>query len=133
MLLRRDLTFTAAVLVLAAYPLGVRAHDPHVCPPDLPDTPAFTGHIEQDDIVAGAFRLSELFDIGQELFVAVFNVCDGQGRPASTGTGAAGSSEYLTGTTTMRRHRAVEKRGPLARVATLLIETDEDFAVVETA
>jgi len=88
MLLRRDLTFTAAVLALAAYPLGVRAHEPHVCPPDLPDTPAFTGHIEQDDIVAGAFRLSELFDIGQALFVAVFNVCDGQGRPASTGTGA---------------------------------------------
>lgn len=65
------------------------AHEFHQCPVDFPDEPAIPGHIEQADIVDGLYRFEELFEIGQELFVAQFNICDGQGRPAATGTGDA--------------------------------------------
>ncbi len=66
---------------------GAKAHDFHVCPADFPDEPVIPGHVEQLDIVDGLYRFEELFEIGRELFVAQFNVCDGQGRPATTGTG----------------------------------------------
>lgn len=66
---------------------ATQAHEPHECPMGFPDDPVILGHIEQDDIVSGFFRFEELFEIGEELFVAEFNLCDGQGRPATTGTG----------------------------------------------
>ena len=75
------------LLVLLCAPLGARAHEPHVCGPDLPDAPVLEGHLEHADIVAGSVEFPELFEAGEALFVAQFNVCDGQGRPATTGTG----------------------------------------------
>jgi hypothetical protein len=66
---------------------AARAHEPHECPPDFPDTPSFEGHIEHGDIVAGKVKLEKVLDHGEALFVAPLNVCDGQGRPATTGTG----------------------------------------------
>lgn len=68
---------------------GSQAHDFHVCPADFPDEPAMSGHIAQVDIVDGLYNIEELFELGRELFVAQFNICDGQGRPAATGTGDA--------------------------------------------
>ena len=76
-----------AALVLAAG--AARAHDPHECPPGFPDEPTIPGHIEQADIVDGFYDFKELLEVGEELFVAMFNVCDGQGRPATTGAGEA--------------------------------------------
>lgn len=63
------------------------AHEPHDCPAHLADEPAIPGHVYQADIDAGRYTFDELFAIGQELFTASFNTCDGQGRPATTGTG----------------------------------------------
>lgn len=45
-------------------------------------------HLEQADIEARRVSLKRLFDHGELLFSAIFNRLDGQGRPASTGTGA---------------------------------------------
>ena len=49
---------------------------------------AIEAHVEQADVESGELRLRELFASGQQLFEARFNTLDGQGRPASTGTGA---------------------------------------------
>jgi len=49
---------------------------------------AIEQHVEQSDVDSGALRLRELIALGQQLFEARFNTLDGQGRPASTGTGA---------------------------------------------
>jgi cytochrome c peroxidase len=73
--------------VLLCIPLTAHAHEPHVCGDDLPDAAVLSGHLEHADIVAGEVEFSELLAAGRELFVAQFNVCDGQGRPAATGTG----------------------------------------------
>jgi cytochrome c553 len=75
-----------ALMVLATPGAGL-AHEPHECV-SLPDAPLMSGHIEQADIVAGHFRFDELVELGELLFAGVFNHCDGQGRPATTGGGA---------------------------------------------
>ncbi len=87
MILRR--IFATAAVVWFAYASSAGAHEPHTCPDGFPDAPILAGHIEQDEIVDGTLTFSEVFEIGELLFVAVFNICDGQGRPATTGTGAA--------------------------------------------
>lgn len=74
-------------MVFFTSPGSVSAHEPHECPDGFPDAPAFSGHIEHSDIVEGELKFKEIFEAGQDLFVAVFNTCDGQGRPATTGTG----------------------------------------------
>lgn len=74
-------------LALLCVPLAAQAHEPHICGSDIPDLPVLSGHLEQADIVAGSVEFSQLFEAGRELFVGQFNVCDGQGRPATTGTG----------------------------------------------
>ncbi len=57
--------------------------------PDLAgERPAVESHLDQADIDSGLVSLKELFARGQVLFDARFNKVDGQGRPASTGTGA---------------------------------------------
>jgi hypothetical protein len=63
------------------------AHEQHRCPPQFPDAPVLPGHIEHADIVDGELSFQEIVAAGEELFVARFNICDGQGRPAATGTG----------------------------------------------
>lgn len=84
----KTLLFAGGATLALALASDVRAHEPHVCPEGIPDEPAFEGHIEQADIVDGLLSLQEIFDRGKALFEAVFNICDGQGRPATTGTGA---------------------------------------------
>jgi hypothetical protein len=69
----------------AAYWLGAlllppglaSAHEPHALPPDYPDTPAFSGHIEQVDVASGRYGFKELFAIGGDLFSAELNHCEG--------------------------------------------------------
>jgi hypothetical protein len=79
------MAFNATVLAAAA----AHGHEPHACPPGIPDTPTLEGHVEQGDIVAGKITLKHVIDQGEILFVAPLNICDGLGRPATTGTGEA--------------------------------------------
>jgi cytochrome c peroxidase len=74
-------------IVLLIVPSEVRAHEPHICPDGFPETPELWGHIPQDQIVSGKLTFNEIFDAGRVLFESVFNICDGQGRPATTGSG----------------------------------------------
>jgi hypothetical protein len=74
-------------LTLCALPLAAGAHSPHQCPEGFPDAPSMTGHIEQADIAGGKLKLKDLFGAGKTLFTVKFNVCDGEGRPSTTGTG----------------------------------------------
>lgn len=68
---------------------GALAHEPHVCPDGFPDAPVIAKHLRQADVAARQYSLAQLTAAGADLFNAQFNMCDGQGRPASTGTGAA--------------------------------------------
>jgi cytochrome c peroxidase len=52
------------------------------------ERPAVEYTMDQGDIDAGTVTLRDLLEHGKRLFVARFNTLDGQGRPASTGTGA---------------------------------------------
>ncbi|MEL7449262.1 MAG: di-heme oxidoredictase family protein [Pseudomonadota bacterium] len=52
------------------------------------EQPAVTTHLEQAQIESGQLSLMEIIAAGEALFTARFNALDGQGRPASTGTGA---------------------------------------------
>ncbi len=74
-------------ILLIGVPPSAQAHEPHECPAGYPDGPAIQSHLAQSDIVSGSVSFGQIFEAGRELFAAVFNVCDGQGRPASTGTG----------------------------------------------
>lgn len=58
------------------------------CPPGFPEQPALSKHIEQADILNGTLSFDDIEAHGQELFEVRFNICDGQGRPATTGSGA---------------------------------------------
>lgn len=63
------------------------AHENHACADDYPDSPALAHHVEQFDIANGSLSWSKVISHGAALFATQFNVCDGQGRPAATGTG----------------------------------------------
>ena len=64
------------------------AANPKECPPPFTaDTPVVPVSIEQADINGGQFSFSEISDHGERLFTAKFNICDGQGRPETTGGG----------------------------------------------
>ncbi len=52
------------------------------------ERPVIEKHLDQFDIEAGVYSFDEIFDFGADLFRARFNTLDGQGRPATTGTGA---------------------------------------------
>jgi hypothetical protein len=52
------------------------------------ERPAIEVHVDQKDVESGKVGFKELLHRGRLLFEARFNVLDGQGRPASTGSGA---------------------------------------------
>jgi hypothetical protein len=52
-------------------------------PPGINDTPALAAHVHQKDLLKMPFR--KVFNVGQRLFVADFNSCDGAGRPGTNG------------------------------------------------
>jgi hypothetical protein len=72
--------FTALVVSLLASPAWAQ--------PIIGERPAVESHLDQAAIDAGRISLATLVARGQRLFDARFNALDGQGRPASTGTGA---------------------------------------------
>ncbi len=81
---------SAAVGFLAGVVLclgGAADADPHRRVA-IGERPSVERHLDQADIESGEIRFRTLIRLGQELFDARFNVLDGQGRPASTGTGA---------------------------------------------
>ena len=65
------------------------------CPPGFNDTPAMPKHYSQTTILN--MPLNQVFALGQQTFVTDFNACDGAGRPATTGTGAARTSDPVLG------------------------------------
>jgi hypothetical protein len=75
----------AAALSVAIVVAPVGAHEPHVCPPGINDTPALSGHLEQANVLKLSFP--KVFAAGQRIFVTNFNACDGAGRPGTTGSG----------------------------------------------
>lgn len=84
----------AKILVLAAVATlasvsSTNAHEPHTCPDGFPDAPILRGHIEHGDIVDETLPFSQTFELGRKLVAGALNICDGQGRPMTTGGGDA--------------------------------------------
>ena len=113
---RFSFSFIAALCILAlpysavAEPFAIRpneapsahmekGHDPadfvRQCPPGFNDTPAMPAHFGQATILG--MPLNKVFALGQQTFVTNFNACDGAGRPATTGTGAARTADPVLG------------------------------------
>jgi hypothetical protein len=65
------------------------------CPQGFNDTPAMPAHFGQATILG--MPLNKVFALGQQTFVTNFNACDGAGRPATTGTGAARTADPVLG------------------------------------
>ena len=59
------------------------------CPPDFPEKGLIKQHLEQSSITDGSLTFGQIVNFGGFLFDAKFNICDGQGRPETTGGGAA--------------------------------------------
>ena len=76
-----------------------KGHDPadfvRQCPPGFNDTPAMPAHFGQATVLG--MPLNQVFALGQQTFVTNFNACDGAGRPATTGTGAARTADPVLG------------------------------------
>lgn len=51
------------------------------------ERPALEKHLDQTEIESGRIPFDELLEIGERMFTARWNVLDGQGRPAATGSG----------------------------------------------
>ena len=81
----RNMRICLILAVLAAPFASVHAQSTS-CPAGFPDRPAVSQHIEQAAIANGSLSFDDVFAHGKELFDARFNLCDGQGRPATTGT-----------------------------------------------
>jgi len=76
-----------SVTCLILFTSKIQAHQEHICADGFPDSPVLPGHISQHEIVSGQLTFKEIFTAGERLFTGRFNVCDGQGRPATTGAG----------------------------------------------
>jgi mono/diheme cytochrome c family protein len=83
LVLPKKTKIVAALLLLSGFAGTASA----ACPADYPESPVLSGSVEHQDILDGAYHFNEVFAKGEELFIAKFNICDGQGRPATTGTG----------------------------------------------
>ncbi|MCS6803803.1 MAG: di-heme oxidoredictase family protein [Acidobacteriota bacterium] len=51
------------------------------------ERPALEKHLDQAEIESGRIAFDELLEMGERIFAARWNVLDGQGRPAATGSG----------------------------------------------
>lgn len=83
------------VVALILTGIGVLLAQDELCPAGLPERPALSRHIEQADILDGSLSFDEVLEHGEELFTVLFNVCDGQGRPATTGGLAAREADEM--------------------------------------
>jgi hypothetical protein len=78
----------ALLLGLTAAPSFLLAANEKVCPPALAAEVATVPlSMEQVDISSGSVSFDEVADHGELLFAAIFNTCDGRGRPETTGGG----------------------------------------------
>lgn len=79
----------AALMIGAPVLLGpVPALAEKVCPPGLEaDEPIVPYSMEQQDINDGKIKFKDINEHGELLFAAKFNICDGRGRPETTGGG----------------------------------------------
>src|SRR5207249_1094155 len=84
--LTTTLAGAALLLSLAALPAALSGAAEDVV---IGERPAVETHLDQSRIDSGEIGLELLIRQGSVLFSAVFNRLDGQGRPASTGTGAS--------------------------------------------
>lgn len=57
------------------------------CDADFPEPPSYTSHYELSDILSGRYTVKQIYEHGRLLFSLKPNICDGLGRPATTGTG----------------------------------------------
>ncbi len=73
-----------AFMILSSISMGAQA----LCTDDFPEDPIIARHVEQVEITQGNINFKKIFNIGEDLFSARMNICDGQGRPATTGTGS---------------------------------------------
>src|SRR5665811_2479471 len=62
--------------------------EPQSQPVAVGERPGVAQHVDQADLVSKKTSFDEMFNLGQQLFVAKFNKLDGLGRPAATGNGA---------------------------------------------
>ena len=86
------------VTALFIIPLNVSAHDPHECPAEFPDEPVLSEHFSHEAMSTGDITFDQIFEAGRERFNAVLNICDGQGRPTTTGAGdkrTAGAPAFI--------------------------------------
>ena len=83
------------VVALILSGIGIQLAQDERCPAGLPERPALSRHIEQADILDGSLSFDEVLAHGEELFTVLFNVCDGQGRPATTGGLAAREADEM--------------------------------------
>jgi hypothetical protein len=67
--------------------IAVETPTPGGTPPIIGERPALERHLDQADLVSGKVSFDEMFNLGEQLFVAKFNKLDGQGRPGATGNG----------------------------------------------
>jgi hypothetical protein len=63
------------------------------CPVGFNDMPAMSTHYDQSSILK--LPLVQVFGAGQRIFVTDFNICDGAGRPSTTGAGSARAIDPL--------------------------------------
>lgn len=81
-----------ALLAVAMFPVAMLAGcdgsanaQPETQPPVIGERPGIEHHVDQADLVSGAVDFDQMFNFGQQLFVAKFNKLDGLGRPEATG------------------------------------------------
>ncbi|MCG6861873.1 MAG: hypothetical protein LJE70_11425 [Chromatiaceae bacterium] len=73
---------------LAVWASSAPAASQKECPPELAaESPTVPLSIEQSDINSGELSFDEINDHGELLFLTKFNICDGRGRPETTGGG----------------------------------------------
>ncbi len=85
-----DVRVRAAVIALAAVCCGCGGTvgaEPQGQAVPIGERAACERHLDQADLVSAKVSFDEMFNLGQQLFVAKFNKLDGQGRPGATGNG----------------------------------------------
>jgi cytochrome c peroxidase len=87
--LRFPIVLAGTALVAASFPAAAKPPSPANGPsPAIGERPVLEEHVDQAAVEAGEFSWKQLSALGRAVFDARFNTLDGQGRPASTGTGA---------------------------------------------
>ena len=85
--MNKKLVYLPVLLGLVCAPVSVFAAKQ--CPPVLAaDEPVVANSLEQADINGGGLDFDDIVEHGAIVFSAVWNTCDGQGRPETTGGGA---------------------------------------------